>query len=179
MKDYIVEKVDEFLKYQGNSIYEQARRDLRNDPQVAEHMVALDKIVDIAVNYASDEDFTFATNSKVEEMSRSVDQLKGQVKLLEGRNIKLSTENTKLNEQVRAAAEVITEARQYSLKNERKERSVKAKNVSGRGLLGEGIIPEYQNKTNKGSIDNETAINEHTNPELYQLQVLSGVRKSN
>jgi regulator of replication initiation timing len=178
MKTYIVEKVDEFLKYQGSSIYEQARRDVLNDPRMAEHKVALDKIVDIAVGYASDEDFTFANNSKLEEMSKNIDQMRSQVRLLEGRNVKLSTENTKLSEQVRAASEVITEARQYNMNNSRKERTQKAKNASGRGnLVTEGYIPEHRGTNGKVSADN--AINEHTSPELYQMQVLAGVKQAN
>jgi regulator of replication initiation timing len=176
MKGYIVEKVDEFLKFQGASIYEQARRDVLNDPRMAEHKVTLDKIVDLAVNYASDEDFAFANNSKLEEMARSVDQLKSQVRLLEGRNVKLSTENTKLNEQVRAAAEVITEAREHNLKIERKERVKNGKNASGRGsLIAEGVMPEPRHTASEGS--NDSAINENTSPELHEMQVLAGLKK--
>lgn len=175
MKEYIVEKVDEFLKFQGSSIYEQARRDVANDPRMSEHKVAFDKIVDIAVGYASDEDFTFATNSKLEEMTRTSDQLKSQLRLLEGRNVRLSTENTKLNEQVLAASEVITEARQHNLRAEKKERTQKAKNVSGRGsLVNEGVIPEYRNTRAKAP----DAINENISPELHQLQVLAGLKNS-
>jgi hypothetical protein len=179
MKEYIVEKVDEFLKFQGGAIYEQARRDVMNDPRMAEHKVTLDKIVDLAVNYVSDEDLTFATNSKLEEMSRHVDQLKSQVRLLEGRNVKLSTENTKLSEQVRAAAEVITEARERNLKVEQNERLARKKNVSGRGnLVTEGIVGEHRAPKTQVSAD-DTAINENTSPELYQMQVLAGVKKAN
>lgn len=177
VKEWLVEKIDQFLKHQGGQIYEQARRDVQNDPRMAEHKVALDRIVDIAVGYASDDDFAFASNSKLEEMTRSVDQLKSQVKLLEGRNIKISTENAKLNEQVRAAAEVITEARQVAIKGGQKERNAKGRNASGRGnLVNEGIVPEYRNDAGVPA-DNEAAINE--NSSLYQMQVLAGVKKPN
>lgn len=179
MKDYIVEKVDEFLKFQGSSIYEQARRDVRNDPRMAEHKVALDKIVDIAVGYASDEDFSFATNSKLEEMTRSVDQLKSQVRILEGRNVKLSAENTKLGEQVRAAAEVITEAREHNLKADKIHRAKNAKHLAGKGRLveHEGIIPEYKNPTARTNRE-QSVLSEQVSPELYQMQVLAGVKST-
>ncbi len=174
-QEYVVDKLDEFLKLRGAEIYEQARRDHENNPRTAEHKVAIDKIMDIALEYASDDDFAHVNNHKIEEMGRSLDQMKAQVRLLEGRNVKLSTENTKLSEQVRAAAEVITEARNFSLKNERKERSSKAKNVSGRGnLVSEGVIPEYQNSRQVAG----DAINEDTTSQLYQMQVLAGIKKT-
>ena len=61
MKDYIVDKVDQFLQFKGAEIYEQAKRDVLNDPRMAEHKVTLDKIVDITANYLSDEDYQAAT----------------------------------------------------------------------------------------------------------------------
>lgn len=177
VKEFMIDKIDEFLKVQGTSIYEQARRDILNDPRLAEDKVVLDRIVDLAVSYASDGDFSHASSSKIEEMNRSVDQLKSQVRLLEGRNVKLSTENTKLSEQVRIASDVISEAREVNLRGhsrDKKERASKAKNVSGRGrLVTEGVVPEY--RVDKPANDRRV-VNEQTNPELYQLQVLAGVR---
>ena len=111
MKNYIVEKVDQFLQLKGGEIYEQARHDLINDPRVVEHKVALDKIINITSNYLSDEEKTFATSSKLDESTKRNEELKGQLRMLEARNIRLSTENTRLNESVRKTASVITEAR--------------------------------------------------------------------
>ena len=39
MKDYIVDKVDQFLQFKGAEIYEQAKRDVLNDPRMAEHKI--------------------------------------------------------------------------------------------------------------------------------------------
>lgn len=173
MKNYIVEKVDQFLQLKGGEIYEQARHDLINDPRVVEHKVALDKIINITSNYLSDEEKTFATSSKLDESTKRNEELKGQLRMLEARNIRLSTENTRLNESVRKTASVITEARKAMpaqnsrtrLLAEQKERSTKVKTASGRGHIDTEnvqVIAEY----NTGS------------GETNELLILSGVKKN-
>ena len=109
MKNYIVEKVDQFLQHKGTEIYEQAKRDLINDPRLLEHKVALDKIVNIASDYLSDEERTFGTSKKLEEASKAIQELKGQLRIMEARNIRLSTDNTRLHESKKAA--MMTESR--------------------------------------------------------------------
>ena len=176
MKEYIVEKVDEFLKFKGGEIYEQARRDVLNDPRMAEHKVALEKIIDITSDYLSDEDFALATSSRLEEATRQLEQLKAEKRILEGRTVRLGTENQKLNEQVRQAAELISESRKNLVVTERNERSEKGKNASGRGrLVTEGIIGEHAEAPAAPSKDEEM-INEESL--AYQMQVLSGLRRS-
>ena len=129
MKEYMVDKVDAFLQYKGAEIYESAHKDITNDPRLVEHKSTLDKVVECVANYIGDEEFTGVNNVKVEEIARKSEELKSQVKILEARNIRLSAENTKLNEAVRETQKVITE----SAKFEKKERVEKAKNVQGRG----------------------------------------------
>lgn len=172
MKDYIVDKVDQFLQFKGAEIYEQAKRDIINDPRMAEHKVALDKIVDITANYLSDEDFAVATSSKLDEASKAIEELKGQLRIMEARNIRLSTENTKLNEAVRQAQDLITEQKKVVVSQkkeevitEQKERVEKAKNATGRGQT---------------STDDGVVISEYANPSngMDDLLVLSGLKKT-
>lgn len=172
MKEYIVDKVDQFLQFKGSEIYEQAKHDIMNDPRMAEHKAAFDKIVDITSDYLSDEDYTAASGAKLEESKKSIDDLKGQIKLLEARSIRLSTENTKLNEAVRTAHNVISEHKEIAVSskkteivNEQNERSLKSKNVSGRGQIvaGEAIIAENASDTS----------------DFNDLQVLAGVKRTN
>ena len=172
MKEYIVDKVDQFLQFKGSEIYEQAKHDIMNDPRMAEHKAAFDKIVDITSDYLSDEDYAAASGAKLEESKKAVDDLKGQIKLLEARSIRLSTENTKLNEAVRSAHNVINEqkevavvAKKTGIVSEQNERVEKSRNVSGRGQLvaGEAIIAENASDTS----------------DFNDLQVLAGVRRTN
>jgi len=172
MKEYIVDKVDQFLQFKGQEIYEQAKRDVLNDPRMSEHKVTLDKIIDLTSNYLSDVDFATVSSSKLDEANKSIEEMKGQLRLMEARNIRLSTENTKLNESVRQAQEIITESRKAisrdkksSFITEQKERSEKAKNVTGRGKIAdEGVVlSEYAAPTNN---------------DIDQLLILSGVKKS-
>jgi len=172
MKEYIVDKVDQFLQFKGSEIYEQAKHDIMNDPRMAEHKSAFDKIVDITSDYLSDEDYSVASGAKLEESKKAIDDLKGQIKLLEARSIRLSTENTKLNEAVRAAHNVITEqkevavaAKKTGIVNEQNERVERSRNVSGRGQIvaGEAIIAENASDTS----------------DFNDLQVLAGVKRTN
>jgi len=151
MKEYIVDKVDQFLQQKGQEIYEQAKQDIINDPRFVEHKSTLDKIVDITSDYISDEDYAAASSAKLEEAKKSIEDLKGQVKLLEARSIRLSTENTKLNENLREKESVLTEQAQKfekvkksKIKEEVNERVEKSENVMGRGQVvsGESIIAE-------------------------------------
>jgi regulator of replication initiation timing len=169
MKEYIVDKVDQFLQYKGQEIYEQARRDVINDPRLAEHKVALDKIINITSGYLSDEGFDAVSSEKLQEATKAIEEMKGQLRVMEARNIRLSTENTKLNETVRQAQNVITESRKVSKKeqtiNEQKERVSKATNVTGRGKTSEDaeVLSEYA-----APQSNDTD----------QLLVLSGLKKA-
>ena len=173
MKEYIVDKVDQFLQLKGHEIYEQARRDVLADPRLAEHKVALDKIVNIATGYMSDEDFGGVNNEKIEEASREIEALKGQMRILEARNIRISTENTKLNEAVRQAQDLITESRKVVSKEkksavlaEQKERVEKAKNVTGRGNNSSDVAVIAEHTNNAGNSD------------MDQLLVLSGLKQT-
>jgi hypothetical protein len=173
MKNYIVEKVDQFLQLKGGEIYEQARHDLMNDPRIVEHKVALDKIVNITSNYLSDEEKTFATSSKLDEAMKRVDELKGQLRMLEARNIRLSTDNTRLTESVRKTQNVLTESRKASpvenkrakLITEQKERAQKVKNASGRGHIDTENVQVIAEYNNGGG-------------EVNELLILSGVKKN-
>jgi len=167
MKEYIVDKVDEFLQVKGVEIYEQAKRDLMADPRIVEHKVALDKIVNIASDYIAGDEQIFSSSSKLEETRKAVEDLKGQLRMMEARNIRLSTENTKLNESVKRASEVISESRFNNTKriaNEQRERGMKAKSASGRGQL----ITE-----NVQVISESTSVNADND-----LLVLSGIKKA-
>lgn len=174
MKEYIVDKVDQFLQFKGSEIYEQAKRDILNDPRMAEHKVALDRIVDITSQYLSDEDFNGATSSKLDEAQKAIEEMKGHLRIMEARNIRLSTENTKLNEAVRQASELISESRQHSRQQrresvitEQKERVQKARNVTGSGHISDKesgvVIAEYANNQSN---------------EMSDLLTLAGVKKT-
>jgi hypothetical protein len=172
MKAYIVDKVDEFLQQKGAEIYEQARHDLVNDPRILEHKVALDKIVNIASDYLTDEERNFATSTKLEETRKQIEELRGQLRIMEARNIRLSTDNTRLTESVKKASTMINEHRSTAavqnkkakLLTEQKERAVKAKSASGRGHIDTEnvqVIAEYNSN----------------NGEVNELLILSGVKK--
>jgi len=173
MKEYIVDKVDQFLQVKGQEIYEQARKDIVSDPRLAEHKVVLDKIVDLASQYMSDDEINAVSSSKMEEATKQIDDIKGQLRIMEARNIRLSTENTKLNEGFRQAKDLITEQKRAvdsrkrsEVITEQNERAAKGMNVTGRGhkVVDNGVVIS----------ENGSATN---NPELDQILVLSGIKK--
>lgn len=174
MRSFFVDKVDAFLQLQNAEIYEHARKDVMSDPRIVEHKVALDRIIDVVGNYVTEDDFAGATSSRLSEASKAIEDLKGHLRVVEARNVRLSTQNTNLQEQVRGMQNVLTE----NTKTERKERAGIAKNVSGRGqkVLGkEQVISEFAlPKPNKSSDDDQTLV--ENNEVLNELLVLSGLK---
>jgi hypothetical protein len=154
VKEYIVDKVDQFLALKGEEFFENAKRDVQNDPAIAEHKVALDKILEVAASYLDADDYQFATSSKVEDLGRSLEETKGQLKILEARNMRLHTENTKLNEVARQAQEVLTEG----AKNERKAQKKAAGFAQSKGqrvVDDVKVIAEHNNVANEPVADED------------------------
>jgi len=175
MRDYIVEKVDQFLKLKGNEIYEQAKRDVVNDPRMVEHKVALERILEVAQNYISDEDYALATSSRLNEASEEIDKLKGQVKTLEAKGIRLVSQKEKLEEQVRQTQGLLTEQTKQVEKEDKKERTEKAAQASGRGKkVTEEVIAEYSNNEPAKKEEDEDVLSEY-----HELNVLAGLASDN
>lgn len=177
MKEYMVDKVDAFLQYKGKELYEAAKNDVANDPRVIEHKVALDKVVECVADYLGEEQIETVNTAKVEEIGRKVEELKSQVKILEARNIRLSAENTKLTEAVRESQKVITE----SVKEEKKERVEKAKNVQGRGraVSDSEVVAEWSDNKAEEKKTADTTLVEGIDPDLLrQMQVLAGTKNN-
>lgn len=179
MKEYMVDKVDAFLQFKGKELYESARAELLNDPAIAEQKVILNKVVETISDYISDEDYNNAVNSKLTDAESEIEALKSQQKILEARNIRLSTDNNKLNEAVREAEQVITE----SVKEEKQERVEKAKNAQGRGraVNDSELVAEWSDEKSEGTEEKQqnvdTTLVESLDPEfLKQIQVLAGTK---
>ena len=182
-KEYMVDKIDQFLRNKGKEVYEMARRDVMSDPSMVEHKVVLEKIVESVSDYITDEDRVMATSSKLAEMKKSVDDAAARIKMLEARNIRLSTDNNKLTEQVKQAAEIITESKKTGADESKKERVEKANNATGRGeVTNENVkvVGEYSNNNAnaKGDSKNsDTTLVEALDPAfLHQMQVLAGTK---
>jgi hypothetical protein len=180
MKEYMIDKVDEFLQFKGKEIYEQARRDVMNDPRMAEHKVALNKVVETVADYISDEDYALATSAKLQEAHKAIEDMKAQMRIVEARNIRISTENTKLTEAVRQNQELLKEHTQVGDKKERKEA---AKNVTGRGTQATGpteVIKENVDAPKegaaKGAAEDNTLVESFKPDELEQMRTLSGLK---
>lgn len=178
MKEYMVDKVDQFLQYKGAEIYEAARAEVEKDPRVVEQKIALEKVAECVAEFIGDGSTSVSSNAKLEETNKAVETLKSQVKILEARNIRLSAENTKLNEAVRETQKVITE----SVKVEKKERVEKAKNVQGRGraVNDPELVAEWKNnKVAEKKTDVDTTLVESLDPDLLrQMQVLAGTKNN-
>lgn len=175
MKDFMVDKVDEFLNLQESEIYEHAKRNILNDPSISEQRVAVSKMAEILSDYMDRDDLNAVASSKIDEAHQSIDQLKAQMRIVEARNVKLAAQNNKLNEQVTAANQLITEASKVG----RKERATKAQNASGRGhrAANDGeILSEYSNPATQTSNKSE-ALTEGVDP-LNDLLVLSGISEA-
>lgn len=175
-REGMIEQLTDFMEFKNNEIYETARRDIMNDPRLAEERFVLDKIVDIVTNHMTEEGLAAAHNKKLEESDKKVKELQSQVKMLESRTIRLSNDNNRLTEEVRKAATVITE----QTENKEKERNKKAKNVEGRGRLAEGVIPETKDKSNNDSAKDDEVVVEGFKwnaQEFRDMKTLAGIKK--
>jgi hypothetical protein len=176
MKEYMIDKVDAFLQYKGKEIYESARAEVENDPRNSEHKIALERVAECVANYMGEDAPTATTNSKLGEVNKKFEELKGQVKILEARNIRLSADNTKLTEAVRETQKVITE----SAKVEKKERVERARIAEGKGktVNNPELVAEWNDagKVKTAKVDNTFV--ESIDPDLLrQMQVLAGTKK--
>lgn len=182
MKNYIVEKVDQFLQQKGVEIYEQAKKDILSDPSLVEHKVVLNKIVDIASDYMKNEDVSFVTTNKINEATKQIEELRGQLRILEARSIRLSTENTKLNETVKKFNGMVNEAKEAVAPATVESKTVKAKKAQVISEQNERV-EKVKNASGRGHIntDNVQVIAEYNagNGANNELLVLSGVKKSN
>ena len=173
MKEFMVDKVDQFLSLQEEEIYEHAKRDVMSDPRIAEQRVVVTKMAEMLSDYIDSDSLNGVTSAKIEETHKQLESLKGQLRIVEAKNLRLSTQNNKLNEQVRDANGLLVEA----AKVERKERASKAKNASGRGsrVGADQILSEYAAPTSVSNNDQD--LMEGSDP-LTDLLVLSGLQES-
>jgi hypothetical protein len=172
MKDVMIDKVDQFLTLQEGELYESAKREVLSNPRVLEQRVAVEKMAEILSDYLSVDQVSGISSAKIEEANRQIKTLEGQLRIVESRNVKLSSQKNKLEEQVRDAHEVITEA----TRTERKERVNRKGIASGRGkrVINEELISEYASKTNTSNNDED--LTEGHDP-LNDLLVLSGLEE--
>jgi hypothetical protein len=174
IKEYMVDKVDEFLAIQGEKFYEMAKQEVINDPAIVEHKVAFDKIVDVVGGYISDEEMLFNTSVKVDGLHESLEKVSKEKRLLEAKIIRLESDNNKLNEVAGEAQQLLEE----QMLNEQKEWVERSRNAEGRGEVSdkerEVLLGEYASK------ETTTEINEHSQysePEtiVEQWQHLAGM----
>lgn len=178
MRDFMVEKLDQFLQLQNAEIYESARRDVLNDPKTVEHRVALEKMAEIMSDYLSVEETTNATSAKLQETCRQLEDMHGRIQILEHRNLRLSDKNKQLAESVRGYETQLNESRNVAVKEDRKNRTKDAEKVSGRGKRvikeNEEIIPEFNNPVTKKSDDQLVESSDLEN----EMLVLAGLQEN-
>jgi hypothetical protein len=179
MREYFIDKIHQFLEYKGPEIAESVRRDLMNDPRLVENRVVLDKIVENVSDYLDADQYNAVANAKLDEAQQAIEDLRSQVKILESRNIRLGTENGKLNEAVRQQEQLLTEANEAAAQDDKQERQQKAKNATGRGRVAEeGIIREHQEEVPEDDDDSDKTLVESLDPDmLAQMQVLAGTKE--
>lgn len=174
MKNLMVDKLDQFLALQESEIYESAKRDVLNDPRILEQRVAVEKMAELLSDYLGTDTVAGATSGKLEEASKQIEALKGQLRIVEAKNVRLASQNSKLDGQIREAHSIMTEA----AKVERTNRTNKKGIASGRGqrVVNEQIISEYAAPTKTPS-NNDRSLSEGHDA-LNDLLVLSGLAHS-
>lgn len=170
MKDIMVDKLDQFMSLQENELYEAAKREVLSDPRILEQRVAVEKMAEILSDYISNDQVAGVSSGKLEDAHKQIEDLKGKLRVIEGRNVNLKRKNEKLEEQVSEAHAVITEA----TKVERRERVNRRGIASGRGqrVVNEQLINEFVAPTSQSNGSQELV---EANDPLNDLLVLSGL----
>jgi hypothetical protein len=176
IKEYMIEMVDKFLGKMGEEYYEVARREVLNDPCLAEHRVAFERVLDVAKDYLSDEDIMLNTNTKVNELERQVETLEYSKRQVEAKNMRLMTENSRIHEYLKETKELI----EGNILNEQNARLERASEVQGRGKTltepqREVVIGETVDST--VTKDSET-VDDEPQTITEQWQVLAGLKES-
>jgi len=180
MRDFMVEKLDLFLQMQKAEVYEEARRDILNDPKMVEHRVAIEKMADIMSDYLSVEEMAGTSSKKLSEAANYIEDLEGRLKILEKKNINQSKQLHSVNETLRQNEQLVNEARSLLTESERKERKNSSGTVSGRGQrviteAQEQLIPEFSNTSKKSE---GKLVNEQQHQLVEDMLVLSGLQES-
>ena len=155
IQSYIIDKVDEFLGEMGQEYYESVKSEAVKDPAVNKDKLAFQKILEVAAKYLTEDDLE--SNQDNKEMQQQIESLELSKKQLESRNMKLLTENQKMQSYLKDT-KVLLE--QYAAQ-EKNERLDEASKVEGQGLASvepkrEVVIGE-QTEVNK----EETTKNEN------------------
>jgi hypothetical protein len=173
----MVEQIDVFLAEQGEEYYEMARREVLNDPCLLDHRMAFERVLDVAKDYLSDEDIMLNTNTHVDELERRVESVQVAKRQLESKNMRLMTENTKMQEYLKETKELI----EKNILNEQHARVESARNVEGRGQTA--TEPEREvllGETVESTVTNGTyTVDDEPKTITEQWQVLAGLKENN
>lgn len=135
VEKFLVKKLDQFLPTQGKKYYEQARKDLLNDPVFAENKNAFERMLEAAAVVLTDDDYAVASGTKTESVLKENEELKKRVQRIEANNTRLKMDNDKLNETVRRTKTSLLSEQKEEQKVERKNRLERARKVEGRGEI--------------------------------------------
>lgn len=156
LRDFMVDKLDEYLRRQQSEIYDEAVRDVLADPRLVEHRVAIEKMAEIMTDYLQVEGVANNSAKRLNEATKEVEELRGRLRTVEQKNVRLSTKNTELNEALIAKDKLVVETQNNM--NELERRNRKNGNASGRGqrvinentnsVKNEQVIPEFVENKN-------------------------------
>lgn len=143
MRNFIVEKLDLFLQMQKAEVYEEARRDILNDPKMVEHRIALERMAEIMSDYLSVEELAGTSSKKIAEQQSYIEDLEGRVKILDRKVINQSKQLHSVNEAIRQNEQLVTEANKILAEQDKNERKNSKGTVSGRG---QRVLSENRNE---------------------------------
>jgi hypothetical protein len=183
MKEYMVDKIHEFFQHKTAELRNEVRREILNDPQVAEHKVALDKVVGILSDYITDDQYQLAANNKLEQALQVLEDMRNQKRILEARNVNLARENKKINEQYKVLQEQVKTGSEQTLTEARKEKQEKAAKATGSGEKVTKdeikVIKEHNAEVPQQPSDDETLSESFDAALMDQMKVLAGVKPKN
>jgi hypothetical protein len=169
IKDDLINKIDSFLDGKVEEISVAVRKELKNSPEILENKVAFNRIKDIVARSLTTSELQDTASEKVEELEETAGELQKEIKALKAKNLRLTTENTNYQKEVKTITEgTNTESEEYfeAVRREAERRIVEknAENIEGRGdikeMTEEDILKEnaVDEKEKKETIDESQKI---------------------
>lgn len=167
-REWLIDKVDAFLAKQGEEYYEAARREVLSDPCLAEHRVALERVIDVVGDFVG-ADKEYVGGQKAAELTRSLEQAEIAKQRLEAKNHRLMRENTDMQKLVVEAKQMV----EGKLLMEQQERQAKAKKVQGSGKV---VMSEREVVIGEAADQKQNATTEDKNVITENWQRLAGLK---
>lgn len=155
-REKLIDKLDEYMETEIGKMKQQLAENHSGDPKLAE---AMHQIADIVTRYQASNSGEEIASEITEQHQQEVARLNAQVRMLESRNTRLSTENEMLREKTEVApADVVTESQEPRAHvTSKKDTASRASELLREAFASEGSSSGSADEQNDGWLTEDPA----------------------